>query len=205
MLFRSVCDCCQTDAAQAADGPVVVYRNRTENEIRDIYLARWVDGAWTDGVAVHDDGWEIAGCPVNGPAVVAAGTEVAVAWFTAAGDEPHVKVAFSADGGASFGDPFVVDGGNPAGRVDLLRLSDGSVLVSWIERTGGDAAEIRMRRVDASTGASTHFTLAGSSAERASGFPRMAQGPDGTIHVAWTDVSGEAGQVRVGSFHLGDE
>ena len=30
-----VCDCCQTDAAMTPKGPVVVYRDRTEEEIQD--------------------------------------------------------------------------------------------------------------------------------------------------------------------------
>ncbi|MDA0329985.1 MAG: sialidase family protein [Gemmatimonadetes bacterium] len=197
LLDGRVCDCCQTDAAMAASGPVVVYRNRSDAEIRDIYITRMVDGVWTEGAPVHGDGWEIAGCPVNGPAVVAEGREVAVAWFTAAGDVPHVKVAFSSDGGATFGAPTVVDGGNPAGRVDLVRTQTGSVLVSWLERTGGENAEVRLREVSGDGTTSESVTLTGSSAERASGFPRMVEAPDGTLLMAWTDVIGDAPQVRV--------
>ena len=40
VLDARACDCCQTDAAMTSAGPVVVYRNRTEEEIRDIYIAR---------------------------------------------------------------------------------------------------------------------------------------------------------------------
>lgn len=192
-----VCDCCQTSAAMAASGPVVVYRNRTDDEIRDIYISRQIDGEWTEGVPVHDDGWEIAGCPVNGPAVEARGDAVAVAWFTAAGDVPHVKVAFSSDGGATFGPPQIVDDGNPAGRVDLLLLEDGATLVSWLERTGGEAAAVRMRRVPATGEMSESVSLTSASAARASGFPRLAMGSDGRVVVAWTDVDGESPQVRV--------
>ena len=35
--------------------------------------------------AVHDDGWKIAACPVNGPMLSARGRDVAIAWFTATG------------------------------------------------------------------------------------------------------------------------
>ena len=51
------------------------------------------DGAWQDAVAAGADGWHIEGCPVNGPAIAAAGERVAVAWFTAAGDAPRVRFA----------------------------------------------------------------------------------------------------------------
>ena len=197
LLDARICDCCQTDGAMASSGPVAVYRNRTEDEIRDIYITRRVGGSWTDGVPVFSDGWEIGGCPVNGPAVVAKGSEVAVAWFTGAGGVPHVKVAFSSDGGATFGPPTLVDGGNPAGRVDLLMRDGGSVFVSWLERTGGEAAEVRLREVHADGRVTESVTLTGSSSERASGFPRMVEARDGTLLLAWTDVIGDAPQVRV--------
>jgi hypothetical protein len=200
------CDCCQTDVAVTGAGPVVVYRDRTEGEVRDVYIARWIDGAWTEGTPVHDDGWVIAGCPVNGPAVDARDLDVAVAWFTGAGDVPKVMVAFSRDGGATFGAPTRVDAGDPSGRVDLRLLPDGSAAVSWLERTGGDGAEIRLARV-APDGAVGSATVVGrSSSARASGFPRMVSlpwAPDQVV-LAWTDVSGEGGStVRVARVEVG--
>jgi hypothetical protein len=202
LIDARVCDCCQTDAAMSRDGPVVVYRDRSANEIRDIYSSRLIDGEWTEGIAVHDDGWEISGCPVNGPAVAASGEIVAVAWFTAPGDLPAVKVAFSADGGANFGPPTVVDDGTPAGRVDLLMLDDGSALVTWLERTEGEQAEVRLRRVHRGGTTTESLALTSSSAGRASGFPRVVQAADGWVHLAWTDLSGDSPLVRVSRFEL---
>lgn len=190
-----ICDCCQTSVALAEAGPVAVYRNRTEDEIRDIYVSRMVNGAWTEGVPVHDDGWEIAACPVNGPSAAAEGSRVAVAWFTAARDTARVLVAFSDDGGASFGAPTRVDGGDPAGRVDVELMPDGSALVSWIERTGGDAAKVLARSVDSSGTMSEPFSVGASSGQRASGFPRMARSGD-RIVLAWTEP-GDASRIRV--------
>ena len=68
---QRVCDCCQTSSAMTAKGPLVVYRDRSENEIRDISLIRFSDGEWTAPRSVHKDNWQINGCPVNGPAVSA--------------------------------------------------------------------------------------------------------------------------------------
>lgn len=192
-----VCDCCQTDMAVLPSGAVAVYRNRSPEEIRDIYAVRLLDGVWAEPRVVHEDGWETAACPVNGPAVAARGENVAVAWFTAAGGVPRVKVAFSDDEARSFSRPVVVDGGNPAGRVDLLMLDDGSVLVSWLERTGGEWAEVRLRHVDAGGRAGQSVSVSTSSAERASGFPRLIGAGDGTVLVAWTDVAEMAPRVRV--------
>ena len=194
------CDCCQTDVAVTDEGPVVTYRDRTADEVRDVYVARWSPEGWTEGAAVHDDGWVIAACPVNGPAVDASGSRVVVAWFTGAQDQPRVNAAFSDDGGRSFASPVRVDGGNPAGRVDVLFREDGRALVSWLERTDGDKAALRVALVSSDVGVLATGVVSSSSAARASGFPRMTAppwNPTATL-LAWTDVSDpERSRVRV--------
>lgn len=201
-LDDRTCDCCQNSAAVTARGPIVAYRDRSPEEIRDIYVARRIAGRWTRGVAVHADGWKIAACPVNGPSVVASGNRVALAWFTAANDSPRVKLAFSANAGASFGAPIRVDGGNPAGRVSVALLRDGNALVTWIERTGGDTAAVRARRVTVGGTVGVATTIASSSAARASGFPRSAiTGTD--VVFAWT-VPGRPSSIRVARARVAD-
>jgi hypothetical protein len=194
------CDCCQTSAAMTSAGPVVVYRDRSAGEIRDISIIRYVNGGWTAPAPVHQDGWEIAGCPVNGPMVNCAGAAAAVAWFTGADDVPRVNVAFSEDAGATFGDAIQLDDGSPSGRVALQLVAPGEAVVSWLERTG-EGAEVRVRRVraDGSTSAST--TVAASAATNASGFPRMALVGDRLVF-AWTDTTGEAPRVRTAIVQL---
>ena len=167
------CDCCQTSGAMTARGPIVAYRDRSPDEIRDIYVSRRVGGKWTEGKAVHRDGWHIAACPVNGPNLSAAGNRVALAWFTAANDSARVKLAFSSDAGATFSAPVRIDEGAPAGRVDTELLPDGSALVTWIERTGGDTAQVKLKRVRDDGRVGPSVSIATSSAQRASGFPRM--------------------------------
>jgi hypothetical protein len=192
-----VCDCCQTDVAVTTDGPILAYRDRSPEEIRDIRVARLEGGRWTPGPLVHEDGWETGACPINGPAVAASGDLVAVAWFTAAGGESRVNVAFSDDGGRTFDDAVRVDDGAPAGRVDILMLDDGSAVVGWLERTGGDRVDARVRRV----GRGGHLLEAISAtapwSERVLGFPRLARAQDGVIIVAWTDGTEIVPKVRV--------
>ena len=113
-LDARVCDCCQTDAAVADGATVVVYRDRSDTEVRDMSVVRFAGGRWSEPRPVAHDGWEIDGCPVNGPAIAAAGRRVAVAWFTAANDKSQVKVAFSSDSGETFGAPIAVDDGRPS-------------------------------------------------------------------------------------------
>lgn len=104
-LDSRTCDCCQTAAALTSNGPVVIYRDRSEREIRDISITRFVNGEWTVPQPVYTDNWKIAGCPVNGPRVDAKDNNIVVVWFTAAENEPAVRLCFSQDGGASFGRP----------------------------------------------------------------------------------------------------
>lgn len=204
LIDGRVCDCCQTSSAMTSGGPVVVYRNRTEDEIRDIYISRLVEGQWTEGKSVSDDGWEIAGCPVNGPVVVAEGPRVAVAWFSAPSDVARVKLAFSVDGGATFGTPTVVDDGSPMGRVGLVLTSEGGAIVSWLEGGGGQGAEVRLRHVATDGSLSGSASVTSSSAERASGFPQLITDLDGSLLMSWTDVSAEEAYVRVARVEVSD-
>ncbi len=202
LLDDRTCDCCQNAAALTSAGPIVIYRNRSPEEIRDIYITRRVAGKWVPGVAVHDDGWKIAACPVNGPAVAANGKRVALAWFTAPNDSGRVNVAFSDDAGATFTAPTRIDAGLPAGRVDIALLADGGALVTWVERTGGDGAAVRARRVSRDGKPGTPVTIAASSAARASGFPKTVI-TGSNVMFAWT-VAGKPSVVRVARASVGE-
>lgn len=185
VVDNRVCDCCQTSAAMTSKGPVVVFRDRSDKEIRDIAISRFVDGAWTASTPVHADNWEVNFCPVNGPMVQAYGDTVVVAWFTAARDTAKVQVAFSYDAGATFGAPVRVDDGTPAGRVGL-QLFEGSAYVSWLERGAGDSAAVKLRRVNRDGTRDSSVVVSQSSGARSSGFPRMTRLRDG-VFLAWTE------------------
>lgn len=183
-----VCDCCQTDAALTDEGPIVVYRDRSAGEIRDIGVVRLTAAGWTAPQLVHADGWHMTGCPVNGPAIDARGHEVAVAWFTAP-DQPRVRLAFSSDGGRSFSQPIEVAAGAVAGRVDVVLLDDDQAVVSWLADAAGGAqfvAQVFAR--DGGTGG-PQIVIARSSIERASGFPQMVRSGDRLVF-AWTQAGG---------------
>lgn len=196
VLDDRVCECCSTDAVLAGDGPVVVYRDRSPEEIRDTYSVKWDEAGWSEPSSVAADGWRIEGCPVNGPEAAAEGDLVAVSWFTAAGDASAVQVVFSQDGGRSFGDPVMVDGDGPFGRVDTALDGEGGAIVGWVARSG-DAAAVRLRRVDGSGTAGEPITVAETVAARASGFPRVARRGD-AILVAWVDLADEeASRIRL--------
>lgn len=206
VIDERVCDCCPTAAAITSEGPVVVYRDRDEREVRDISIARRVRGAWTPPATLHADGWVIEGCPVNGPAIAARGSLVAVAWYTAAGERPVVKVAFSRDAGRYFADPIEIDAPagrrSPIGRVGLALDASGEGLVTWMA-ANGDAARILARRVAVDGRLGAERVIAATSPKRASGIPRAVLVADALL-VAWTDVGREPSRIRVASFPLRD-
>ncbi|MEP7382307.1 MAG: sialidase family protein [Gemmatimonadota bacterium] len=199
-LDRRTCDCCQVAATLTPSGPVVAYRDRTADDVRDIAVVRRVGGVWTEPQVVHHDDWQIAACPVNGPALASRGDTVVIAWFTGAQDTARVRVAYSTDAGAHFGPPVRIDGGMPAGRVDVEALDDGSAAVSWLERSDSASAEVRLRRVRSDGSMGAPMVLARSAGARASGFPRITRQGNALI-VAWTDT-GDESRVRVARFPL---
>ena len=192
VLDDSVCDCCQTDIAIAESGPVAIYRNRTEDEIRDIFVARQVDGKWQQGVAVSNDGWEISGCPVNGPVIKANGKLVVAAWFTAANNEPTVKVAVSKNSGKTFSVPLDVAGTNVSGHVGLALIDNQTYAVSWMESGKNEDYVIKLRAftVDGQTGRVQ--TVGRTSVAR--NVPQMVLIDDKLI-LAWTDTMEELSKV----------
>ncbi len=189
------CDCCQTAMVRMDNGNfVAAYRDRSEEEIRDIAVSRLIDGEWTDPRVVGNDNWHFAACPVNGPSLSTAGDDVVLAWFTAPDGDNRVSVVFSRDGAETFGTPIRIDDGNPSGRVDVELLDDGSALVVWLEQMGEEAA-IRARGVEASGALGAPWTVTSTSAARRSGFPRLTTTGDEVVF-AWTLV-GDDGGVRV--------
>ncbi len=187
LIDDRVCDCCQTDTAVTPDGIVAVYRNRTEDELRDISLVRFDGKTWSRPRQIAEDGWRIAGCPVNGPAVTARDERVGAAWFTAADGASRVYFAQSSDSGKTFGERVRVDAGAPLGRVDVVLLDDGAI-VSWLGQTEQGDAEIRLRRIDAASEAGDALVLTGTSAARSSGFPQMVLSADRLV-LAWTETA----------------
>jgi hypothetical protein len=185
MIDDRVCECCPTAAVATTRGAVVAYRDRSESEIRDIAVMRLTEhGTWEGPTHVHADGWQINACPVNGPALAAAGDRVALAWFTAEGDRPRVQVAFSSDAGKTFGDPIRVDETQTLGRVDAVMLDDGRAVVTWLEFSPG-GSEFRARIVSPDGTRAPYMTVAPSTSDRQSGYPRMVRAGKHLIF-AWT-------------------
>lgn len=198
-LDHRICDCCQTGAAMTSNGPVVVYRDRSENEIRDMAIVRYVDGAWTKPMPLAIELWEIAGCPVNGPAVVAKEKLVAATWFTAKDQFPQVKMAVSNDAGENFGEAITVSEGITSGRVGITLLADESIVVSYLDNHDG-RAHLMVAHYNRSGMFLNKVKVAETSMERASGFPVITSNDEQLI-MAWTEV-GEKTIVKTAQINL---
>ncbi len=194
LMDTRVCECCQTDTAMTNNGPIVVYRDRSEKEVRDIYYVRHINNKWTEPKPIFSDNWEIFGCPVNGAAISTKDDTVAVVWFTMAYNTPKVKVAFSKDNGETFDMPINIGDVDPMGRVDIEVLEDGSALVSWIDIIE-DNTVILLQKVDSDGTVSKLITLTETSESRSSGFPRMVIKND-MAYLTWTNVGKENKNIK---------
>lgn len=204
VIDAMVCECCQTDMTRLLDGRyMAVYRGRTPEEVRDTRAAFYdpSSGRWSDPVLVHNDGWTIGGCPVNGPA--AASTDrghAGVLWYTEADTVPSVRFALLRNGSGepSFTAPIALEtpAARMAGRVDLAAHGD-RYFALWTEyyrHPGIEAATglatVKLASIDVSSGtprveAALDLGLTGSA--RANGYPRMALSGD-DLMIAWTQT-----------------
>jgi hypothetical protein len=198
-----VCECCPTTAAVTSEGPIAAFRNRTDDEVRDIYVARLENGKWTEPRPVYDDGWKINACPVNGPMLSARGRDVVIAWFTGKNEQGRAFVAFSHDAGRTFGAPIRLDDAGALGRVDVELAADGSAVASWIE-FADQRSQFRVRRVEPSGARSASVTVSGLAGGRASGYPRIAVDGEDVVF-AWTENVDGRSKVLTGLARLGPQ
>lgn len=202
------CECCPTSAAVTTRGPVIVYRDRVTPPgvrpediryetptVRDIHLVRFEDGRWTEPRRVHADDWVFNACPDNGPAVDAVDNHVAVAWWTAAGNQPRACVAFSEDAGDHFGPPTRIDAQAGEGQVTVAIAAHGrAAVVGWLENHQTWA---RWVWADGRSGPAVSL----GHAPNHSRLPRWITTDDGVLAV-WTDEAGGARSIRMARLRL---
>ena len=193
-LDNRACDCCQTTATITANGPVVVYRDRSDDEVRDMSIVRLINGEWTKPVTIYADNWLIKACPVNGPRADAINNNLAIAWFSMKEKEGEVKIIFSNDGGKTFDKPIRIDEGKTIGRVDVLMLDSTAAMVSWME-----GADIKALKVHTDGTKENSIMIALSSDKRSGGFPQMTRSGN-KIFFAWTDD--KAKTIKVASLSM---
>ena len=203
IIDNLVCDCCQTDVAQSNQGPILVFRNRTENERRDIYYSRMTNGRWSESQPVAIDDWNIAGCPVNGPSVAVNGQTTAVAWYTKAKGYGEVKLALSKTGDGLFGAALEVESGDAVlGQVGLAPTQSGGFLVSWMTYIEGTAGHLKLRHFDAAGIAGPTIITEEIDFTRKAGLPQMVLLGDLAV-LSWTGGGESDKKIIVATAQIG--
>src|SRR5262249_4060363 len=92
-----------------------------------------------------------------------------------------------------FGAPIRLDEAASLGRVGIAILDGGSAIATWVEFSEGKG-QLRARRVERSGTRGASQVVSGT-ADRASGYPRIARG--GTeLRFGWTETIGGQPHVR---------
>jgi len=193
-LDSSTCDCCQTSIAASENGPIVVYRDRSKEEVRDIYFTRRIDDVWESPSSVHQDGWIINGCPVNGPKVAVNSNNFAISWFTVSNGKPTVNLSFSKYNGNYFGSPIKINDHNAIGRVDVEYLNDQEVIVSYIE-VDDVSTHLRIKKVSIDGKVSDPITVSEIDGGRNTGVPQLEIFNE-EIFIVWTAFIEEKNQLK---------
>ena len=193
-IDSATCDCCQTSIAATNKGPVVIYRDRSKKEVRDIYIARKINGVWESPEPVNEDGWIINGCPVNGPKAVFNSNTLAVSWFTVSNEEPIVNLSFSKSSGESFIEPIKINDYDAIGRVDVAFLNSNEVLVSYIE--GNDLGTfLKIKKVSLDGRVSAPITISKIDGGRNTGVPQLEVFND-EVFIVWTFLEEGKNQLK---------
>jgi hypothetical protein len=186
----NVCSCCPTDLVRLHNGEfLAVFRNRTDDEVRDIGMARFDGTTWHDEGIVFPDAWTIAACPVNGPAVATRGDDTLVAWATMGGGEGLAVRAKRLDGPMQ-----ELERGDALGRVDAAAFGD-DWLISWLG-DGTDGITLRVARFDSALREQSRVAITTLARGRDIGMPRLAANA-AVAMLVWTQA-GDTGPRLAG-------
>lgn len=185
-IDSAVCDCCNTSVVNTKNGLLVAYRDRTKEEIRDIYLSRFENGEWSDPKAISNENWEFAACPVNGPKLYSYDNLVVLAWFTGVNNNGTTKFKISSDSGSNFGNEIVLDDDQSIGRVNLTINSKNEIYFTWLAKAETTAI-LKVAKYNDNGDFLYEKDIAQLENSRAVGFPQIGNSGKQVI-VAWTHL-----------------
>ena len=157
-------------------------------------MTRNINDVWEAPIPIHNDGWVIYGCPVNGPKVVSYENNLAVSWFTVSDAKPTVNLSFSKFYGASFDEPIKINDHNAIGRVDVAFLNEKEVIVSYMEGDD-DGTYLRIKKVSLDGKVSEPITISRIDGGRSTGVPQLEIFND-EIFIVWTVSEDEMNQLK---------
>lgn len=213
-LLDGICPCCRVALARGPDGGVVGgWRLHLDGGIRDLAVGTlWAPGdthtsteASIPWSLIHEDGWEIAGCPHAGPGVAVdpSGT-VHVTWYTGASEGTGVfyrTLSPALDGQASQPLPLVEGPAVGVSNPSLTVLQDrGAVVTTNVAADG--------RRVISVYGVSPEgreptFALEIPDSEGGT-HPQIVSAGTDRVVVAWTESRNGVQRVRLARLSFPD-
>jgi hypothetical protein len=187
-LDAMTCDCCQTDVAMTTQArclsTAAATMARSATSSSPVSTARRgrlrTRSTTTSG--------RCPACPVNGPAVAARDDSAVVAWYTEAGEQPSLKLARSADAGATFAAPIEIDRGAAVmGRVDVA-FDGRQVVLAWL-REDASGQSLQLARYTPTCRNSCRSSKS-RSCRAAAAPPASRNSPcaTGIAHLVWTDI-----------------
>jgi len=197
ILDDNVCTCCPTSAIQHSTGAMVVYRDRSTKEIRDISFVLQRDGGWTQPATLNADNWLMPGCPVNGASIGNSRNIFAISRFTVINNKPQVILRVFAKGKIETGKEIILDNNTPIGRCVTICSKD-SIYTIWIGLEEQQSV-LRFAEVSFTGEIKRKKTLTKVDGNRSSGLPRAILS-QGYLWVCWTDTNG----ILLGRLNVND-
>ncbi|OGU27650.1 MAG: hypothetical protein A3K13_09160 [Gemmatimonadetes bacterium RIFCSPLOWO2_12_FULL_68_9] len=203
---EGLCECCRLGST-FADGGKTVYivdRQVSNEQIRNHVLRKSTDGGATFAppVEISNDGWKVSSCPHSGPTIGQDGRgHLHITWWTLgrSPEEAGVYYTVSKDGGRSFAPRQLVHAntGPELLHATLAVGRDGTVHLAWDNIDAANKSQIFVRDLapdGKSWGPIQQISRARGNASR----PALAVS-DSELHVAWTEMDGEASWVLMRS------
>ena len=195
LLDSNVCTCCPTSAVQLTDGPMVVYRDRSMDEIRDFSFVSNLEQGWSAPEKIADDHWLMPGCPVNGASIASSGDLVAISRFTVIKGKPQVILQIYTQGQSNVRKNLVLDKNAPIGRCSTVCSKD-AIYTIWIGKEKKQTV-LRMAEVSPDGKVRRQEILSSIDAVFSSGIPRSVLS-GGHVWVSWTDSN----RIQLGHFKV---
>ena len=190
-----VCECCQTDITVTDRGPIGVYRDRSEEEYRDIYITKLENESWTEGKPLHLDNWKINGCPVNGPVIAGNNNEITVAWYTRSGGKSNIKIAKSFDYGETFNEPLLIGTNETVGHISMTTDNKRNTWLLWQKTAKKGLVELVLTKIEPDSNQIMHKIIEEAGKSPRFSFPQIARNGE-TIILAYTTVINDSREAR---------
>jgi hypothetical protein len=192
----NVCFCCKTSIATGPGSTVyVAWRHIYPTNLRDMAVAASTDGGRTFAapVRVHEDGWQLEGCPEDGPSIVTDATGgLHIVWPTIVDTEASRKgifYSYSTDGGRTFAPRVRLDeaAGTKNAAHPQLAMAGNHPVAIWDE-SGPTGPRIRARLIGSPTGT----VVEGEPAT----YPAMTATSTGLV-TAWTTTTASGSEIHL--------